>query len=69
MKSGSLSQSMEHMTNTQLKRILEKIVVNEHGKVDIYLRLFSDIDLDNSVLFNNNSAYGCNKSERWVIEV
>lgn len=48
--------SMEHMTNAQLKRIIEKIVVDEHGKVDIYLKLFSDIGLDNSVLISDNST-------------
>ena len=44
--------SMEHMTNAQLKRVIEKIVVDEHGKVDVYLKLFSDIGLDNNVLIS-----------------
>ncbi len=48
--------SMEHLTNSQLKRIIEKIVVDEHGKIDIYLRLFSDIGLDNSVLIGNSQT-------------
>ena len=46
--------SMEHMTNAQLKRVIDKIVVDEHGKVDVYLKLLSDIGLDQSVLINHN---------------
>lgn len=46
--------SMEHMTNTQLKRIIDKIVVDEHENVDIYLKLLSDIGMDQSVLVTNN---------------
>ncbi len=36
---------LENMTNAQLKKIIEKIIVDEDGKVDIYLKLFSDIGL------------------------
>jgi len=46
--------SMEHMTNAQLKRVNDKIVVDENGKVDVYLKLFSDIGLDNNVLISHN---------------
>jgi len=46
--------SMEHMTNAQLKRVIDKIVVDEHGKVDVYLKLLSDIGLDQSVLISDN---------------
>ena len=46
--------AMEHMTNTQLKRVLEKIVVDEHGRVDVYLKLLSEIGLDQSVLVSYN---------------
>lgn len=48
--------SLETMTNTQIKRIIEKIVVDEYGKVDIYLKLFADIGLENSVLISNNNT-------------
>lgn len=46
--------SMEHLTNTQLKRIIDKIVVDEHGKIDVYLKLLSDIGLDQSVLISHD---------------
>jgi len=42
--------SLDAMTNAQLKRILEKIVVDEHGNVGIYLKLLSDIGLDETYL-------------------
>lgn len=45
--------SMEHMTNAQLKRVIDKIVVEEHGKIDVYLKLLSDIGLEQSVLIKN----------------
>jgi len=44
---------MEQMNNAQLKRIIEKIVVDEHGKIDVYLRLLSDIGLDQDVLISD----------------
>jgi len=46
--------SIKNMTNAQLKRIIEKIVVDENGKIEIYLKLFSDIGLEQSVLVSNN---------------
>lgn len=46
--------SMEHMTNAQLKRVIDKIVVDEHGKIDVYLKLLSDIGLEQNVLVNNS---------------
>ena len=44
---------MEGMTNAQLKRLVDKIVVGEHGKIDVYLKLLSDIGLDQSVLVSS----------------
>ncbi|MEG1953488.1 MAG: recombinase family protein, partial [Hydrogenoanaerobacterium sp.] len=46
--------SMDNMTNAQLKRIIDKIVVDEHGKIDVYLKLLSDIGLDQSVLVSTD---------------
>lgn len=48
--------SMEHMTNAQLKRVIDKIVVDEHGKVDVYLKLLSDIGFDQSVLIDDSNT-------------
>ncbi len=61
--------SVRDMTNAQLKQIIQKIVVDKDGNVDIYLRIFGDLGLDENVLINDNSTYSCNKIERsvWVI--
>lgn len=41
---------VHEMTNTQLKRLINKIEVDKEGNVDIYLRLIGDLGLDESVL-------------------
>lgn len=40
------------MTNEQLKQIIQKIEVDKEGNVDIYLRIFGDLGLDDSVLIS-----------------
>lgn len=42
------------MTNEQLKKIIQKIEVDKDGNVDIFLRLFGDLGLDESVLVEDN---------------
>lgn len=54
------------MTNEQLKQIIQKIEVDMDGNVDIYLRLFGDLGLDETVLISNNHTYGSNKIERFI---
>lgn len=46
--------SVRDMTNEQLKQIIQKIEVDKDGNVDIYLRLFGDLGLDESVLINDD---------------
>lgn len=46
--------SVRDMNNEQLKQIIQKIEVDKDGNVDIYLRLFGDLGLDESVLINDN---------------
>jgi DNA invertase Pin-like site-specific DNA recombinase len=41
--------SLADMTNAQLKKIIDKIVVSPDGKVDIYLKLLTEIGLDDTV--------------------
>ena len=41
---------VHEMTNTQLKRLINKIEVDKDGNVDIYLRLIGDLGLDGTVL-------------------
>ena len=45
---------VHQMTNTQLKRMIQKIEVDKEGNVDIYLRLLGDLGLDNTVLISDN---------------
>lgn len=46
--------SVRDMTNEQLKQIIQKIEVDKDGNVDIYLRLFGELGLNESVLINDN---------------
>ena len=46
--------SVREMRNEQLKQIIQKIEVDKNGNVDIYLRLFGDLGLDEIILINNN---------------
>jgi len=45
---------VRQMTNTQLKSIIKKIEVDKEGTVEIYLKLFSDLGLDEIVLISDN---------------
>lgn len=45
---------IREMTNTQLKRIIQKIEVDKDGNVDIFLQLFGDLGLNETVLINDN---------------
>lgn len=47
---------VHEMTNAQLKRIIKKIEVDHDGNVDIYLRLFGDLGLDENVLVSDNET-------------
>lgn len=42
------------MSNAQLKKIIHKIEVDKDGNVDIYLRLFGDLGLDETILINDD---------------
>ena len=45
---------VRQMTNAQLKRIVQRIEVDKTGSVDIYLRIFGDLGLDETVLIHHN---------------
>lgn len=38
--------STENLDNVMLKKVIDKIVVNEDGKIKVYLKLFKDLELD-----------------------
>ena len=47
---------VHEMTNTQLKKLVQKIEVDKDGKVDIYLRLMGDLGLDETVLIPDETV-------------
>lgn len=47
---------MDKMTNTQLRRLVDKIIVNENGKIDVYLKMLLDIGLDQTVAISDNQT-------------
>lgn len=47
---------VHEMTNTQLKRLIQKIEVDKDGNVDIYLRLIGDLGLDETVLIEGTEG-------------
>ena len=53
---------VHEMTNEQLKRIIKKIEVDHDGNVDIYLRLFGDLGLDETVLISDNHTQRCSRA-------
>lgn len=46
--------SVRDMTNEQLKQVIQKIEMDKDGNVDIYLCLFGDLGLDETVLISEN---------------
>lgn len=45
---------VREMTNTQLKRIIQKIEVDQGGNVEIFLRLFENLGLEQAVLIEDS---------------
>lgn len=48
--------SVREMKNEDLKKIIKKIEVDKGGNVDIYLRLFGDLGLDETILISDNET-------------
>ena len=60
---------VHEMTNTQLKRLINKIEVDKDGNVDIYLRLIGDLGLDETVLidgYENTEEIEDDHQEKWT---
>ena len=45
---------VREMTNMQLKQLIQKIEVDKEGNVEIFLRLFGDLGLKETVLISDN---------------
>ena len=55
---------VQEMTNVQLKKLIQKIEVDKDGNVDIYLRLFGDLGLDETILIEDNMEESVNDDEK-----
>lgn len=51
--------SHAEITNTQLKKVIKQIIVQNDGTIDIYLRLFNDIGLDEEIILYTNTDGEC----------
>lgn len=54
---------VREMTNTQLKRIIQKIDVDKEGNVEIFLRLFGDLGLEEAVLIEDSYTASADASD------
>ncbi|MGN0177888.1 MAG: recombinase family protein, partial [Monoglobaceae bacterium] len=52
---GEILQTND-ITNEMLKKVIDRIDVSEGGKVDIYFKLYKDIGLDETFLFDSGST-------------
>lgn len=55
---------VREMTNVQLKKLIQKIEVDKDGNVDIYLRLFGDLGLDETILIEDKMEASVNDDEK-----
>ena len=55
---------VRQMTNAQLKRIIQKIEVDKEGNVEIYLRLFGELGLDETVLIDSGMDDVCGEDSK-----
>ena len=55
---------VRQMTNAQLKRIIQKIEVDKEGNVEIYLRLFGELGLDETVLIDSGMDDVCGEDAK-----
>ena len=55
---------VREMTNTQLKKLIQKIEVDKDGNVDIFLRLLGDLGLDEAVLIEDTENAVPNRHNR-----
>ena len=46
--------SLKNINNTQLKKVIDRIEVDQEGNVEIFLKLFKEIGLDETVLICND---------------
>ena len=54
---------IREMTNAQLRRLIRKIEVDKEGNVEIFLRLFGELGLEETVLIEDNCAIDADISD------
>ncbi len=52
LKDLDAALDMDNITNAQLKKLIEKIVVHQDGRLDVYLKLLSDVGLRHDILLS-----------------
>ena len=60
---------VSQMTNAQLRKIVQRIEVDENGNVDIYLHLMQDLGIENAVAVSGDNPVNDEKSERFLWEI
>lgn len=60
---------VSQMTNAQLRKIIQRIEVDENGNVDIYLHLMQELGIDNAVAVSGDTPINDEKSERFLWEI
>lgn len=61
--------NLRAITNAQLRRVIDRIEVDRNGNVEVFLKLFRELGLDETVRICNSRTYGSNNTERfaWLV--
>ena len=59
---------LRNATNSQLKRIIEKIEVDKNGQVEIYLKSLNSLRLSNAVTLPEKNNTDSSQNFVWVLK-
>jgi hypothetical protein len=51
--------NLREISNAQLRKVIDRIEVDHDGNVEIFLRLFSELGVDETVRISNDHTYRC----------
>ncbi len=51
--------NLREISNAQLRKVIDRIEVDHDGNVEIFLRLFSELGIDETVRISNDHTYRC----------
>ncbi|MBQ5885614.1 MAG: hypothetical protein IIW79_04320, partial [Clostridia bacterium] len=57
---------LREITNAQLRKIIDRIEVDHEGNVEIYLKLFKELGIEQTVPIYSDCTYSSNTIERFV---